>query len=357
MLFRQYSTKLALIPNRFKFRFFDKLNEAVYNGKNVNHFRSDFNLPSIEYRRKLGVNISNTTYATKLIPYWEIHYYTKGFNRFGDNTTAGNNAAGVSTKPFFDDNEPVDHSYFTFRRFIPNDFKVTKGHSWDQIDLGGNNCKIDSKFTGDREDQIYPAESIRIIEDNDNNFEYFETTMPSEVFRCFRVDEMPGVKPSDLPQILFLGANCKFAAKSENVNSIVCLDNNSALYSPKALPTSETVLRLKGNVFVNDSAFIAINHPEGKNYLGKNTIFGLDCYVSSSVIEDNVYIGSYCNLDVDTKIGFNSFIQDYVKISEDQSIPAYQNITTRVPACLNLLNDQRGFLLKDFDRITKSKKD
>ena len=180
--------------------------------------------------------------------------------------------------------------------------------------------------------------------------------MLSEVFSCFRVNEMPGVKPSDLPQMLFLGANCKFAAKSENLNSIVCLDHNAALYSPKIPPTPETVLRLKGNTFINDSAFIAINHhPEGKNYLGKNTIFGSDCYVSSSVIEDNVYIGSYCNLDVDTKVGFNSFIRDYVKISEYQSIPAYQDLTTKVPASLNLFKDQRGFLLKDFDRLTKRK--
>ena len=247
------------------------------------------------------------------------------------------------------------HLYFTFRRFIPDDFKVTKGHGWDQIDLGSNNCKIDDDYTGNPEDQIHSI-SIRIIEEEDDNFTYFETLMLSEVFSCFRVNEMPGVKPSDLPQMLFLGANCKFAAKSENLNSIVCLDHNAALYSPKIPPTPETVLRLKGNTFINDSAFIAINHhPEGKNYLGKNTIFGSDCYVSSSVIEDNVYIGSYCNLDVDTKVGFNSFIRDYVKISEYQSIPAYQDLTTKVPASLNLFKDQRGFLLKDFDRLTKRK--
>lgn len=342
MLFRRYSADLSLIPNRVKFLFFDKLNEAIYNGKNVNHFRSDFNLPSIEYRKLLKLN--GSTHETKLIPYWEIHYYAEGFNRMGINTAS-----------MFGRSEER-HLYFTFRRFIPNDFKVTKGHSWDQIDLGSNNCKIDAKFTGDREDQVYPADSIRIIEDENDNFEYFEENiLPKEVFSCFRVNEMPGLKPSDLPQMLFLGANCKFAAKSENLNSIVCLDHNAALYSPKIPPTPESVLRIKGNTFVNDSAFIAINHPEGKNYLGKNTIFGSDCYVSSSVIEDNVYIGSYCNLDVDTKVGFNSFIRDYVKISEYQSIPAYQDITTKVPASLNLLKDQRGFLLKDFDRLTKRK--
>lgn len=345
MFIRPYSEDLSLIPNRYKYYFFDMLNKAVYEGKTASQFRRELNLPVIEY-------------GDKDIPYWEIHYYESSFNLMGFDMG--------TLKKYFSDSTTEYHFYFTFKKFIPEGFAYTESSSpssWGRIDLGSSdNCKIDKRYTENKDDQLYPAETIFVIDDDSFDFigekkRPAPTILLESVFKSFKFDEMPGVKPSDLPQMMFFAPNCRLAAKSENTDSILCMDDNSALYAHKVNPTEETVLRLKGNAFINGSAFVSINNPSGNNYLGKNTIIGYDASVTSSIIEDNVFIGSYCNLDIDSEIGFNSFIRDYIKISEGEKIPAYQNITTKVPALLNLLKYQRGFLLKDFDRLTKARKE
>lgn len=353
MLIKPYSEQLKSIPNRYKLGFFDILNKAIYEGKTASQLRRELNLPVIEYRERISSPIID-------IPYWEIHFYEGGFNRMGLDS-------GL-VKALFSQSNQEFHFYFTLKKLIPKGFEYrdsfnnivdVNSKNWGQIHVGGDNCKIDKNYSGSKEDQIYPAETIYVIDDNFDFLEQKNKPIPYNkqlaIFKSFKFDEMPGVKPSDLPQMMFFAPNCRFAAKSENTDSILCMDDNSALYAHKVDPTEETVLRLKGNAFINGSAFVSINNPSGKNYLGKNTIIGYDASVTSSVIGDNVFVGSYCNLDIDTEIGFNAFISDYIKIIEGQSIPAYQNITTKVPAFMNLLKYQRGFYLKDFNRITKNK--
>ena len=343
------------------YNFFSFLQEDVYSGVKASELRERLNLPIIDASKVTNKSISKNTPIP--IPYWEIHYYDDGFtDRF-------------LTTTYFNRKVDETHIYFTLRSLIPdshyNELKSKDVVEWKKIHnypfieygvwgygsepyevyyTGRQNCKIDKYYTGDSIDQYLQGEwreedhiQIIIIEDSNNNMDFFSKIVPEAVSRCLKTKDMKDVKMTDLPQMLFIGSTSHSSFKSKNTDSIVCIDSYGGLFHSQY--EKGEVLEINGNVFINKSALVSANDL-GKNCLLKKDSLVLNCSVGDNVvISDSVELKS-CKIDDYCIITKGAYVAKYYQV------PAFQIITSSLPLFLKPL-EHIGLSLQDLDITLK----
>ena len=344
----------------YKYRFFKELERSVYNGSKASTFRSVFDLP----RPSQVIPSFTSDPATRtvgksgqevFIPYWEIHYYKQGFTSLFK----------TDDDQWFSSAGDEQHFYFTLRSKITDEHyeKLKKSgiilkspKSTEQlVSIGFSNCKINKNYTGKPKDQTVTV-SIYILEDENDNFDDFKLLITPEIWDCLtnKGENIPKYKPSELPHMMFLSYSSNFSAKTENVDSIVCMDRFTDLRSNEV----DGVLKIKGNVYMNESSFVSLSRYGGKTtetYLGKNTIFGIGSAIRSVHVGDYVVVAERVDVDVYTELKDGCLITEGAKITECQEILPGQKVTATVPLCLNLMRNDRGFFLNDFLRMSENR--
>jgi len=341
---------------KYKYKFFNELERAVYgfdlNAKaglptsNPNEFRESRDLP----RPRMNE-------ITDFIPYWEIHYFEEGFTTDEKNTSQWFSKTGIQ-----------DHFYFTLRSKIPVGYydslnittrshitSVEPSYHRDNIKsfhVGTNKCKINKNYTSDADDQPEGFD-IYILDDDQDNFDFLKSIISGDIWNCLSYKgKILECKPSELPQMMFLSHGSTFIAKTENVDSIVCLDRFTNLSTNE----EGKMLILKGNTFLNQSALVLPTRYGNSvdSYLGKNTVFGCNCMIRSIYIEDHVVVSNEVDVDIETYLKRGCIITEGVKIIAHQEILPGQKVTVTVPLFLNLIHDDRGISIKDFLRKSES---
>lgn len=318
-----------------KWNFFKQLERQVYRSKGSeaflyitpDGFRQFSDLPRLE----------------KNIPYWEIHYYQKGF------------VNPLEYDGFFDQEANNEqHFYFTLKSFIteePSLFDYKSGKP--VINTGHADCKIDKNYTGRTIDQETYGINIFVLDDEQDSFKYLKTLVPGDIWNCLSKNgKILPYKPSELPQVMFLSYGSSFDAKTEDVASIVCMDR----YTHLGTTEPDVTLAIKGNTFLNEGAIVSPTRYGNKNidsYLGKNTIFGQSCIIRSLYVEDSVVVGRDVNIDFYTILNSGCIITEGVKITAYQKILAGQKVTVKTPLFLNILKNDGGIFLEDFLRKIK----
>lgn len=335
-----------------KYRFFKELERSVYNGlhKSASTFRSVYDLPRPS-------QASGSAFGEAFIPYWEIHYYKQGFTSLFK----------TDDDQWFSSAGDEQHFYFTLRSKITDEHyeKLKKSgiilrspKSTEQlVSIGFSNCKINKNYTGKPKDQTVTI-SIYILEDEHDNFEHFKSLVTPEIWDCLtdKGKNIPKYKLSDLPQMLFVSYGSIFTAKTENVDSIVCMDRFTVMNSNEV----DGVLKIKGNVYMNESAFVTLSRYGGKStepYLGKNIIFGIGSSILSVHVGNHVVVANGVDVDVDTELKDGCVITEGTKITEYQNILPGQKVSATMPLFLNLMKNHRGLFLNDFLRMAKNRND
>src|ERR1700741_2070606 len=326
MIGRSYDNVQLILENnasadeklRHKFKLFKNIEKHVYDGVTPKEFRKKMNLPILSYEKTrevydtsdFGDTQSNTVSEKIVVPYWEMHYFKYGFSSIWKD----------SEKDWMLTDKKDDcHLYFTFRSLLSDDFfkdcEIILGEVYDTINHGSNGIqRIDGDYSKYMPNDFVGIRIV-IIEDKNDNIDFLKLLVPNHVFNCFK---NPGnFKLSELPQVLFLSENSSFIIKTENIESLVCLDANTMLYS------AEGMLILKGNTFLNREAFVSPISAEVKHkeyYLGKNTVFGYQANILSDYIGDNVFVGDDVRSVPDSKINQGCIITDGVVISKFQTV-------------------------------------
>jgi carbonic anhydrase/acetyltransferase-like protein (isoleucine patch superfamily) len=193
---------------------------------------------------------------------------------------------------------------------------------------------------------------IHILDDEQDNFDFLKNLLPPEIWNCLsehgkKTPITP--KPSMLPQVMFLSNLSIYATKTENVNSIVCLDRFTTLRAPS----------IKGNIFLNDNSNVNISADmigpaQGvKSHLGEGSIFGISSEVNSVSFGSNTVICGKASLDFDTIVNDGCVIGNGVKISRGQTVMAGQKITATLPLSLSIMRNAAMFSLEDFLRLSE----
>lgn len=293
-------------------------------------------------------------------PYWEIHYYHNGFI---------NDGTGPATNSWFDqrkDNE--QHFYFTLRSLISDEHygKLKKNGVIKPLvrglvevikDVGASSCKVDKYYDGLLGSQTAGGVDIVILEDEYDNFKKIQQHIPPEIWDCLTEKrKIPDYKPSDLPQMMFLAYGSTFIAKTENVDSIVCLDR----YTQLSTNEDGKILKIKGNLFLNEGAMIMpskYSQQKDNPFVGSNTVFGDNCRVHAASIGNNVFIGNNVMIGSGAVISNGCIITEKVKVTNLQKILAGQIITARTPLFLNLLENDGDINLQYFYSLSESRRE
>ena len=352
-----------------KYKFFRELERAVYgfdlNAKaglptsNPYEFRETWDLPRpsekmielTEEQDSIGTWRKYKKEKIKMIPYWEIHYFEEGF------TT--NTVDEKEADQWFSKTDIQDHFYFTLRSKITNydslNITTRSNNHLKSFHAGKDSCKIKNDFTGQSKDQPEGFD-IYILEDDQDNFDFLKTIISGDIWNCLSYKgEILKCKPSELPQMLFLTYGSTFIAKTENVESIVCMDRFTNLSTNEL----ENILALKGNTFLNHSSIVSPTRygNDSDSYLGKNTVFGHSCMVRSVYVEDHVVVANEVDIDIETYLKSGCIITEGTKITAHQKILPGQKVAAKMPLFLNLLNDSRGLFLDDFFRVSKIRRE
>ena len=138
------SSETGFYAEKPLYRFFNVLQESVYNGESASELRERLNLPVIDVSEinksstivDVSGSMSTATPPKQIIPYWEIHLYNEGFtNHF-------------NAPDYFDKNDEEKHFYFTLRSLIPDShYNELKLKSKDVLEFK----EIHQPFIADRE--------------------------------------------------------------------------------------------------------------------------------------------------------------------------------------------------------------
>lgn len=314
-----------------KFKFFHMLEKAVYDGNSPHEFRVNYGLPirrEIEKTRSVHIK------------YWELHYYHDGFD-------------GPQTQWFDSRKDNEQHFYFTLRSLIDDKhyklleeadliFKSPTLNIEAIKDVGHSNCKVDKYYTGKPNDQTAGGIDVIILEDKHDNFKTLRDIAPWEIFDCLTKKSgsvLPDYKPSDLPQIMFFGQSSTFIAKTDNVDSIVCLDK----YTQLSTNEEGKILKIKGNLFLNEGAMVMPRRRRRDRddcFIGRNTVFGNETIVNAESVGNNVFTGNNVWIGNGVVVNDCCIVTESVKLNEFNKLLAGQTITAKPPLFLNLLNNE-----------------
>lgn len=281
-----------------KYKFFADLQQAVYEGIEPNDFRKIMKLPLFPEN----------------IPYWEIHHYPNGFK-----TSSSDQAQ------WFNQSETEHHVYFTFRSLVPDEIHQTMLKALDFFDNNTgftyytvDNPNIVDKFYG----KGILNQHVRVFildDDKDNNIDTLKKLSP-EIFNWITARNGIPANPKDFPQMLFIGGDKgPLNIKTNNVNSIVCLDSFSTRISGNnnELPT------ISGNLFMGYSSSLFQMYA---SVIGKNLVIGMDSAVESDVIQDSVAIGNKVIAERHSILMRGCFVSGPRDVKSYTVIPAFQKI-------------------------------
>jgi acetyltransferase-like isoleucine patch superfamily enzyme len=328
------------IYNR-KYKFFESLQEAVYDGLTPDEFRKNNTLTVLEDN----------------IPYWEIHHYPKF-------TTSSMLAS--EHELWFSESDQERHLYFTFKKFISDSEHrdlLKAGHYLDQdknlyyYEVGFGKQKINKHYkSGDPfKDAANLNEKIRIyiLEDKDDNAETLQKLSP-EIYKELIADEGANIIPSTLPQMLFVAGKGAYRPVTPNTNTIVCIDT----YTNVGIAAGEDsrTVTLSGNIFINQ-AVLLFPLANNKITIGKNVVIMRSSYVLSSLVGDNVLVGEYARAEEDTKLGNGCFVNSNSTITRYQEILPAQQVSAKLPWIYDIFSTDGKFLYERFLDLVKAGKE
>ena len=317
-----------------KYKFFDSLQEAVYNGLTPDQFRKLRQLITLEDN----------------VPYWEIHHYPK----FTASTVSGS-----AHEQWFSQDDEEHHLYFTFRKHLTPAFhqKEIEGvhyphNGTDAYKFIGSrfNVAVIDKDYGDDQQSIpkqntFSQFKIYILEDKDDNAETLQKLSPEIYKHLVGEDEKANIIPSKLPQMLFVAGKGAFRPVTPNANTIVCVDAHTNMGI--AAGADDKNITLSGNIFINQAVML-FPLANNKIPIGKNVVIMRSSYILSSLVGDNVFIGEEVRAEEDTNLGSGCFLDSKTTITQYQDVLPAQQVSAKLPWVYNIFNPYGKFNYETF---------